>query len=140
MVAFNDHECWAWVGPVADKNAPSSYGRTWIGHPRGVYAHRVSYQLTVRPIPDGMVIDHLCRNTLCVNPDHLDPVTPSVNTKRGNAPTVVLARSGKCKRGHELDKRYVHPRTGKVQRSCKMCSAANKLKWQQKHRDKKVDT
>ena len=64
-------DCWEWQGP----RDTSGYGRH--GHFR---AHRVAYQLMVEPIPVGLVLDHLCRNPGCVNPDHLEPVTTRENT------------------------------------------------------------
>ena len=69
--------CWIWSGP----RHPSGYGSIkWGG--KATVAHRVVYTLLKGPIPDGMVIDHLCSVKMCVNPEHLDPVTSSTNTQR----------------------------------------------------------
>jgi hypothetical protein len=72
-----DGDCWVWRGAV-DRYG---YGKATINHVRHI-AHRVAYELMVGPIPEGLTLDHLCRNTLCVNPDHLDPVTNRVNIQR----------------------------------------------------------
>lgn len=72
--------CWEWQGA----KGPLGYGNmSWGG--RIVAAHRVSYALHVGAIPDGMVIDHLCRNPKCVNPYHLEPVSHTINIQRGDA-------------------------------------------------------
>jgi hypothetical protein len=70
--------CWLWRGT---KN-PHGYGRIMIRQ-RWYPAHRVYYEHHVGPIPAGLVIDHLCRVHNCVNPGHLEPVTPAENTRRG---------------------------------------------------------
>lgn len=70
--------CWLWTG--ATKNG---YGAVYAAAGRSEPAHRVAYQLLVGPIPGGLVLDHLCRDRRCVNPEHLDPVTHAVNILRG---------------------------------------------------------
>lgn len=59
-------------------------------------AHRIAYELLIGPIAKGLVLDHLCRNPGCVNPDHLDPVTSAENTRRGH-----MLKSD-CPSGHPL--------------------------------------
>ena len=71
--------CWLWLGHVSIKG----YGRFRVGKSTPM-AHRAAYELYVGKIPDGMVIDHLCRERSCVNPYHLEPVLPEENTRRGN--------------------------------------------------------
>lgn len=67
-------ECWEWQGRASS----TGYGR--IGeHGRLVYAHRLSFEMDRGPIPSGQVIDHKCRNRLCVNPSHLQAVTDLLN-------------------------------------------------------------
>jgi hypothetical protein len=70
--------CLDWVGRRNEKG----YGLVWLDG-RQQRAHRVVYELLVGSIPDGLVIDHLCRNRACVNPDHMEPVTVWENTRRG---------------------------------------------------------
>jgi hypothetical protein len=98
--------CWLWTGPKAS----NGYGR--IAH---IWAHRFAYELSVGPIPAGLVIDHLCRNRSCVNPDHLEPVTYRENNMRGlnfvgrpHTPDI-------CPRGHQ----YSFYPSGKCCQSCK---------------------
>lgn len=73
--------CWYWRGAVAGR-----YGRFWVGSTRSdgrlLQAHRFAYELLIGPIPPELTIDHLCLNKLCVNPDHMEPVTGAENTRR----------------------------------------------------------
>ena len=65
-------------------------------------AHRISYEMAVGPIPDGLVIDHLCRNRACIRPGHLEAVTQRENILRGAAPSAAYAVATHCKSGHPL--------------------------------------
>lgn len=83
----NDAGCWEWQGAASS----AGYGKIMTGSRsdgsrRYAPAHRWAYEFCVGPIPDGLQLDHLCRNPSCVNPDHLEPVTNRENTLRGNAP------------------------------------------------------
>lgn len=84
--------CWLWTG-AADFNG---YGRIIVNR-KIVLTHRFSYELARGPIPDGLVLDHLCRIPGCVNPSHLEAVTQKENMRRGAR----VARTH-CKRGHRL--------------------------------------
>lgn len=77
-------------------------------------AHRFAYEFLIGEIPDGMELDHTCHNLdsctggpcehrRCVNPAHLEPVTPRVNTLRSFNPAAINARKTRCKNGHEFD-------------------------------------
>jgi hypothetical protein len=74
--------CWQWIGATDSKG----YGRFGRGGRAGGVAivHRWTYEQFVGPIPTGLTIDHLCRNTSCVNPDHMEPVTRAENVRRAN--------------------------------------------------------
>lgn len=71
-------ECWIWTGPMAD----SGYGIASDGRNKTVIAHRAVYEKLVGPIPKGTQLDHTCRQRACINPAHLEPVTPSENCRR----------------------------------------------------------
>lgn len=88
-------EHWMWTG-AKDSNG---YGCMTVDRCRA-RAHRVSYEAFVGPIPQGYQIDHLCRVTSCVRPDHLEAVTPGVNVRRGNSPGAKALRRDACLHGH----------------------------------------
>jgi hypothetical protein len=109
--------CWVWTG----RN--QFYGRFITGSPKKYsycFAHRLSYTWLRGPIPPGLYLDHLCRNTLCVNPDHLEAVTIKVNTHRGVSNSAVNARKTHCSRGHLLTPENIRPRPKK--RDCAICA------------------
>lgn len=94
--------CWVWTG---DENR-NGYGiiRYWDKERRGSseMVHKISYRKARGPIREGFTVDHLCRNRLCFNPDHLEAVTGRVNTLRSENPCAKNARKTHCIRGHEL--------------------------------------
>ena len=102
-------------------NTDQRDGRVWRDGME--YAHRVSYEMFIGPIPKGLTIDHLCETTDCVNPRHLEAVPHLINIQRGNGqkhPVKVEAANRFCVHGHWMDEAntYNHP-TGRTH--CRKC-------------------
>jgi hypothetical protein len=128
-------DCLTWQGY---RNS-LGYGATTVPGVGTRGAHRVAYLIVVGEIPDGLVLDHLCRNPPCVNPQHLEPVTSKENTLRG----ILIPRQTMCRRGlHEYsgdnirESRY----KGHIRRSCKLCQAEARRKRFAGTKKKLVDT
>lgn len=128
--------CWPWT---AGTNAVG-YGKIADGVGRLVGAHRLAYELVKGPIrEEGVVIDHLCRNTLCCNPDHLEAVTYRENYIRGNGPEITKARHRArthCKNGHEFTEENTFTQTHNGSRGCRACRKDHGRRYQDKLRDK----
>lgn len=92
--------CLNWTASVSGLRL--MYGRFTIDGRRAM-AHRVAWMLEVGPIPEGYEIDHLCRNPLCVEVYHLEPVPPRVNRLRAPSPSTVNATKTECPAGHPYD-------------------------------------
>ncbi len=105
--------CWNWMGSTA-----RGYGQIWWNK-RQQLAHRVSLELAGREIPRGMEVDHLCRNHGCVNPSHLEVVTPRENKLRGVGPSAVNAKKTHCPLGHKYSPE--NTKHGFSGRSCRTC-------------------
>lgn len=115
-VAFAEGGCWEWVGAIQ----PNGYGYFGLRHGNNVYSHRFSWTLAAgRDVPQGLSIDHKCRNRRCVNPTHLEPVTTRENLLRGETTTAKNAARAACPRGHEYTPGNTYQYRGS--RYCKTC-------------------
>lgn len=120
--------CWIWLGGRDRKG----YGKFWYGATRRTSsgrAHRFAVEFFRGPIPPGLEPDHLCRNTSCVNPDHLEVVTRRENLLRGNSPVGVNARKLHCSYGHPFTKENTHIlrwKSNGKDRYCRSCRACNR--------------
>ena len=114
--------CWGWLGPV---NKTTGYAYLSIGGTK-VYAHRLSHELFIGPIPDGHVVDHHCRVTFCPNPLHLEAVTNAENIRRG------LALRTHCPHGHPYEGDNLFYDNGG--RKCRACvNGRNRRRYERTH-------
>lgn len=125
--------CWDWQGCKHPRTGHGKFGYNALGRTVTHYVHKWVWEYLVDPVPDGLVIDHLCRNTKCCNPAHLEPVTPLVNTLRGEAPSALNARKEKCHRGHLYTPEDTY-RIAKQRRSVRVCATCSALMLQQRIR------
>ncbi len=125
--------CWEWTA----SRTTAGYGQTSVA---GKYrmAHRALYELLVGPIPNGLQLDHLCRNRGCVRPDHLEPVTQAENLRRGER---WQQRKTHCPQGHEYDEAntYVTP-SRPTARYCRECNRVTGVERQRRYRARKRET
>ena len=110
--------CWIWTGAKS-----KGYGLFRVNNKTN-RAHRLSYELFKADIPQGMELDHLCRNPSCVNPEHLEPVTHKVNMLRGEGFASLNAKKTHCSKGH----RFTGKRDKQGQRICPTCQNINNHK------------
>ena len=108
--------CWEWNRALTDEG----YGKGFRKDISTRFAHRALWIEKNGPVPEGMELDHLCKNKRCVNPTHLEPVTHKINMDRSDR--IVLARGATgCRYGHlwTSENTYIQPSTGT--RLCREC-------------------
>jgi hypothetical protein len=107
-------DCWEWRHVT-----PSGYGTLF----RRMLPHRWAYQYLRAPIPEGLELDHLCRNRRCVNPWHLEPVTRRVNAMRG------VGSKETCVNGHPYTEENTYRDPSKGKRGCRTCRQEATHRW-----------
>ena len=123
-------DCWEWTTAVGH----GGYGKCTTADGRTLSAHRVAYLTSWGAIPNGLTLDHLCKNRRCCNPLHLEPVTPGENTLRGDGPSGLNKRKTHCKYGHPFDGDNLMPilrirADGSPARACLECHRRNSREW-----------
>lgn len=114
--------CWVWGGALVKG---TGYGMFTINaaitdareRTQVVRAHRYAWEFMNGPVPEGLQLDHLCRNRACCNPWHLQPVTPLVNTRRG----IGHGSETQCPQGHPYDEANTYTPPGTRRRYCRTC-------------------
>lgn len=123
-ITLSDNGCW-----IVAVNGAARYGQFKIGDERWLI-HRYIYTQVHGPIPDGLEIDHLCRATRCVNPAHLEAVTPLENTARSHG----NASKTECPQGHPYtpDNTY-NGSANRKHRLCRICTLERQADWRRRH-------
>jgi hypothetical protein len=111
-----DGGCLIWTGA----HTKDGYGNIRV-RGESVRVHRLAYTLSRGPVPDDLVLDHLCRRRDCVNPDHMEPVTNKVNILRGEGACARNARVTECPAGHPYDEENTYVRPDGRGRECRAC-------------------
>lgn len=122
----SEGDCIVWTG-----SRSNGYGRIEINKVARP-AHRVVYEFFFGPVSPELHIDHLCRNPPCVNPVHLEPVTPRENAMRGFGPSALNNAKTTCKFGHPLSGENL--RMVSTQRVCRICARAADQRYKQRRR------
>jgi hypothetical protein len=113
-------ECWEWTSPPNERG----YGCLWTKITSSFPAHKLSLILHGGTVPNGMVVDHTCRNKICVNPNHLRAVTPRINAIENNSSWAAInASKTHCRRGHPYAGDNLRMFRGK--RRCRECLRLN---------------
>lgn len=132
-------ECWEWTAYVDE--VEGGYGQFWDGT-RLVKAHRFAYESTNGKIPAGQVADHTCHNDSectdvpcahrrCVNPNHLEATTQSINSIRGRSGDHQSSKT-ECSKGHPFSiQNTIHgtSQNGRPRRACRICTRASQAKY-----------
>lgn len=130
---IDENGCWVWT-----RSSRNGYAQIYMSSlAKTTKGHRLTYMLVKGDIPEGKVLDHLCRNKICVNPEHLEPVTTRENILRGEGKTAIRARQTHCIHGHPLSgyNLYITSRGYRLCMSCQIerNKKANVVKKRKRH-------
>lgn len=118
-------ECWLWQG-YADRDG---YARIEVIGGKNKFVHRLSYEAFTGSIPEGMSIDHICKNRGCCNPKHLQQLSIKENILRGDGASSKNNKKTHCNEGHEFsaENTYINNRSARVCKTCAKISANKNL-------------
>jgi hypothetical protein len=120
--------CWNWLGCTA-----GGYGRIMTSTKRPAAVHRVAYEHFKGTIPIELELHHICCNTRCCNPDHLEPMLHGDNTRLSPLGIAAInARKTYCKRGHRLSPENVYRKKNGT-RQCRICMRMLNRRWMSKN-------
>ena len=130
---YKNVPCWEWQAYINKRG----YGEVGF-RAKKRNAYKVFYEIFVEIVPKGLELDHLCRNTRCVNPAHLEPVTHIENMRRGNSASTLNMKKTHCKYGHELSGWNLLPnKLGR--RQCRNCLYRMINDKRQKQKNERID-
>lgn len=112
-----ENGCWEWTGPPGAQG----YGYITVAR-RRMSAHLYVWETYRGPVAPGLELDHLCRNRMCVRPDHLEPVTRRENILRGIGPAAQHARKTHCPQGHPYSEANTYHFANGPRRRCRICA------------------
>jgi hypothetical protein len=117
------NSCWNWQGSLSGGYSMYSVNRTTY------HVHKFIFELFMHPVPKGMHLHHKCHNKACVNPWHLEVLSPREHVRKGNNPCGINMRKKFCAHGHPFNGRNVHIYTGRgwIERRCRKCESIRKL-------------
>ncbi len=132
-------KCWNWQGEISH----NGYGRFRVVSTRiltkRMPAHHFSFKESGKVIPDGLVIDHLCRNRACVNPSHMEAVTIKENVNRGSLREYMQKHNEHithCPKGHPYDEQNTYKRPSRESgRECRACNKERSVEWRARHKN-----